>query len=168
MGYDYTRDGAYFITICVNHRLPLLGRLDGAVLCSSSAGAVAAQVWAALPASIEHVHIDCFLVMPDHVHGILFIANEGGSRQISLPDVMQEFKSRTTVAYVQGVRQQGWPRFDGTLWQRSYYDHVVRDDADLARVRTYIEENPMRTLLKQQGRRSTELAALEGDGQGAP
>jgi REP element-mobilizing transposase RayT len=71
---------------------------------------------------------------------------------------MQWFKTMTTNGYIQGVKNSGWPRFTGKLWQRSYYEHIVRKDDDLNRIREYIvnnplqwgmdDENPLRELIK--------------------
>ncbi len=61
---------------------------------------------------------------------------------LSLPDVVHRFKTMTTKRYADGVKQQGWPRFAGRLWQRNYYEHIIRDEDDLNRIRRYIEENP--------------------------
>jgi REP element-mobilizing transposase RayT len=61
---------------------------------------------------------------------------------LSLPDVVHRFKTMTTKRYTDGVKQQGWPRFAGRLWQRNYYEHIIRDEDDLNRIRRYIEENP--------------------------
>jgi REP element-mobilizing transposase RayT len=62
----------------------------------------------------------------------------------SLPAIMQWFKTMTTNAYIKGVRQHGWTPFRGKLWQRSYYEHIVRDRRDLDRIRIYIQQNPAR------------------------
>jgi REP element-mobilizing transposase RayT len=68
------------------------------------------------------------------------------------------------VEYTRGVKREGWPRFDGTLWQRGFYDHVIRDDDELQRIRAYIEANPMGTFLRQQGKWSTERVGFGGGG----
>ena len=60
--------------------------------------------------------------------------------------VIQAFKSVTTGLYIKGVKERGWEPYDGRLWQRSFYDHIIRDDRDLERIRTYIDANPCRWL----------------------
>ena len=59
------------------------------------------------------------------------------------PHIIHRFKTKTTDDYIRGVRQEGWPPFPGRLWQRNYYDRVIRDDRELERIRHYISENPM-------------------------
>ena len=66
------------------------------------------------------------------------------TKVLSLPDVVQRFKSLTTAKYREGVRQSDWRPFAGQLWQRNYYEHVIRDEEELDRVRQYITENPLR------------------------
>jgi REP element-mobilizing transposase RayT len=63
---------------------------------------------------------------------------------VPLPEVVGWFKTMTTNAYIRGVRDQGWPRFDGRLWQRNYFERVLRDDERLNAARRYISENPRR------------------------
>ena len=61
---------------------------------------------------------------------------------LSLPDVVHRFKTMTTKRYIDGVKQHGWPRFNGKLWQRNYHEHIVRDDNESHRIREYIADNP--------------------------
>ena len=64
--------------------------------------------------------------------------------RLSLSDVVHRFKTMTTTRYISGVKTSNWPRFDRRLWQRNYYEHIVRDDDDLNRIRQYISDNPLR------------------------
>jgi REP element-mobilizing transposase RayT len=143
-GYDYSQAGAYYVTLCVHHRLPLFGHLDGSDLILSSAGIAIQDLWDRLPTVLEGVSLDMRLVMHNHIHGIVVL--EAGT--VSLSRVVQTVKSMTTTAYAHGVRDAQWPKCHGILWQRGYYDHVIRDDEDLNRIRAYIEQNPMRTAMR--------------------
>jgi hypothetical protein len=62
---------------------------------------------------------------------------------LSLPNVIERFKSLTTTQYINGVKNKGWPTFEKRLWQRGYHDHIVRDEQDLTRIREYIRNNPI-------------------------
>jgi putative transposase len=155
LAYDYSTVGAYFITICIRDRCQLLGRLEGESVFLSPAGAMVQAFWQALPEQLLSVRLDTFLVMPDHFHGIIVLNDHDApptapERNTSLPLVIKAFKSRTTVAYGRGVGEEGWPRYALSLWQSSYFDHVIRSDAGLNRVRRYIEQNPQRSSLKLQ------------------
>jgi len=82
--------------------------------------------------------------MPNHLHGVIAVEAADAARQFSLPDFVQQFKAITTHRYADGVAKRGWPRFDGRLWQRGYYERVVRDDQALDRIRRYVAANPAR------------------------
>jgi REP element-mobilizing transposase RayT len=107
--------------------------------------------WGTIPRRFPSVGLDAYVVMPNHLHGIVVI--EGGEPQhgdavgverVSLSRIVQWFKSATTNDYQRGVTMDGWEPFAGRLWQRNYYEHVVRDETDLDRIRWYIMENPAR------------------------
>jgi putative transposase len=86
--------------------------------------------------------------MPNHVHGIVVLADASNAVTTgtapALGDVVAAFKSATTVHYIRGVKTRAWPAFRRRLWQRNYYEHVIRDEKALDRVRSYIDENPAR------------------------
>ncbi len=157
--WDYAGHGTYFVTICVQHRLMLFGDVVDGHLHLLPAGQMIADSWTALPEHFPDIGIDCYVVMPNHLHGIIIVPHDrrstvgdkessaapiAGTNDGSLGRIIQGFKSRTTVAYGRGVREQGWEPFDGRLWQRNYYDHIIRDSAEMDRVRAYIERNPAR------------------------
>lgn len=104
------------------------------------------EIWSEMPRSFLGVTIDSKVVMPNHVHILVGI----GTREqdpvelSSLIDVIHWYKSLTTTRYIQGVKQHGWPRFDGRLWQQGFHDHIVRNDRELDIIREYIEQNPAR------------------------
>ncbi len=162
-GYDYGAWGPYFVSIVLDRRLPLFGDAVDEEMRLNDAGEMAESVWAALPRRFPAVRVDTFVVMPNHIHGIIVIdhsdtvntterattrvaptgASDAG-RRIALGDVVGAYKSLTTVEYVRGVADHGWPRFRGRLWQRNYYEHIIRDDRSLERIRAYILDNPAR------------------------
>ena len=103
------------------------------------------RVWTELPGRFLSAAIDEFIVMPNHVHGIVVITGKAvGESALSLGSVVGAFKSLTTDDYIRGVDSEGWQPFDGRLWQRNYYEHVVRDVKDLERIRDYISTNTAR------------------------
>ena len=155
--YDYAQAGAYFVTICTQHRECLFGDVIEGRMVLTGSGEMVESVWHRLPEHYPGVVVDTFVVMPNHIHGIVILVGAGpracpqdpGQPQgvaptLSLPDVVHRFKSLTTARYRHGVRQAGWPPFAGRLWQRNYYEHVIRDEDDLDRVRRYIAENSLR------------------------
>ncbi|MDQ3654562.1 MAG: transposase [Chloroflexota bacterium] len=147
--YDYSQAGAYFITICVQHRICLLGTIEDEVIHLNAAGQAIQSGWERLPSKFSPVSCDAMVVMPNHIHGILLLSHESqdpGSldNPVTLGDAMQWFKTMTTNEYMQGVKNQGWAPFPGRLWQRNYYEHIIRNDNDLDRIRAYIDANPSR------------------------
>jgi putative transposase len=94
--------------------------------------------------------------MPNHIHGLVMIGETltldapGQSSRIapttSLPEIVQWFKTMTTNAYIRGVKELSWSPFPGRLWQRNYYEHIVRNNGDLNRLRLYIQNNPRKWL----------------------
>jgi putative transposase len=160
-GYDYSRGGAYFVTICTQDRARLLGEVIGSHIHVSAAGQMIAEMWAGLPVRFPMFVGDAFIVMPDHLHGVLILLDKVGEGvkpaevgdmndhpRGTLPGtigrILQAFKSISTHSYIQGVEQQGWPPFAGRLWQRDYYEHIIRSEQALERFRVYIDANPAR------------------------
>lgn len=114
----------------------------------NAAGLMVERHWLAIPTVFATVRLDDYVVMPNHVHGILRLtaANLDAPRakRTTVMDAMRWFKSKTTVEYARGVSRHGWRRFEGRLWQRSFYDHIIRNEDDLAHARGYIARNPLR------------------------
>ncbi|OQY05899.1 MAG: hypothetical protein B6I22_06695 [Desulfobacteraceae bacterium 4572_123] len=141
-GYDYSRTGAYFITICTQNRECLFGEIVDGKMALNPAGVMIQTVWDEIPDHYTGIEIDEFVVMPNHVHGIIVIvAPTGNTGSLSLGDMVHRFKTMTTKRYADGVKQSGWRRFPGKLWQRNYWEHIVRNEMELGRIREYIHNN---------------------------
>ncbi len=102
------------------------------------------RVWRELPERYPGVALDAFIVMPDHLHGIIVLEQAGIHDPMTLGDVVHRFKSFTTARYRIAVREDGWPRLHGRLWHRNYYERIVRDHTALQAIRRYIANNPSR------------------------
>jgi len=117
-------------------------------------------VWRGLPASYAGVDIDTMIVMPNHIHGIVVLVGaaprgrpdsgtdpgqpRGVAPTLSSPDGVHRFKTMTTKRYADGAERSGWPESPGPLWQRNYYEHLIRSEVSLNRIRRYIADNPAR------------------------
>jgi len=172
-GYDYTQAGAYFITICTQDRECLFGTIVDGCMHMNDAGRMVQSVWNEIPDHHPGVDVDAFVVMPNHVHGIIILTGEpvaarpeyavgatvdrgvaptgtnepgetAAGKRMSLPNVVHRFKSLTTARYRHGVYELRWPPFPGRLWQRNYYERIVRNEEALSRIRHYILDNPAR------------------------
>jgi putative transposase len=145
-GHDYAEPAAYFVTLCTEGRIRFVGDVCDAEMTRSPAGEVVASWWETILSRFPSVMLDASVVMPNHLHGIILIQSESAvQRPADLPNlsrIMQWFKSVSTVDYMRGVKGQGWQAFPKRLWQPGFHDHIIRNDRDLERIRTYIEANP--------------------------
>ena len=255
-GYDYSQAGAYFVTIVTQGRECLFGDVVGDTMQLNGAGRLARAAWEGLPRRFPGIGLDVFVVMPNHVHGIIVIdesvgaslvgaqdgddagmsergratmgiggmerattrvaptgsgdaacegadvfdesvgaslvgaqggddagmsergraaTGDGGMERATtriaptgcgddigererattrvaptLGDVVGAYKSIVTVEYARGVRANGWRRFRGRLWQRNYYEHVIRDEREFHLAREYIVNNPLQWSLDRE------------------
>ncbi len=148
--YDYSQAGAYFITICTQNRELLLNDIVTRIMVQ--------KWWDSLPARFPDVQTDIFIIMPNHIHGIISIALSSGQthgfaptksgeligsplRKLTLGKIVQWFKTMTTNEYIKSVRTRSIKPFQEKLWQRNYYEHVIRNEHDLDSVRKYIVDN---------------------------
>ena len=150
--FDYTQSGYYFVTICTDERQCLLGDVADGKMLLNHAGKIAYDCWTDLPNHYAHVELDEFVVMPNHVHGIIVITdpgkgaspNEPGAgykpaptRRHTLSEVIRGFKT-FSARHINRLRGgTGQP-----LWQRNFYEHVIRDETTLAAIREYVVNNP--------------------------
>ena len=144
-GYDYRQAGAYFITICTHHRACLFGLIDHHTMLLNDAGITVHQALIDLPDRFPTLAVDALVVMPNHLHAIIVLSHDAdtGTERPGLGAIVGAYTSLTTRAYAAGVRKHGWPPYDAKLWQPNYYEHVIRDEGSLNRVRAYIENNPV-------------------------
>lgn len=147
--YDYSQPGAYFITLCVEKRRPILGKIDSSPqVVLSSIGKIVSDVWYSLPQRfpcLDAISQSIFVVVPDHIHGILQITAGGASPSPTLHQIPGSFKSITTI---ETNRLLGTP--GQKLWQRSAYEHILRNQQDFDEAAGYIAENPARRLEREE------------------
>jgi len=219
-GYDYSQAGLYFITICVQDREYLFGKIVGSSLVDAQnemdaqnekgqpqgiastikmilndAGKMVENEWLKIPNRFTNVHLHEYVVMPNHFHAIMEIAvgatlvvaqhddntnndgikiggirNDNGianndadndiadidiadiekgqpqgfapTKPKTVGDMVGAFQSIATVEYIRGVKQLGWQPFNGKLWQRNYWEHIIRDEQSYQRISEYIINNP--------------------------
>ena len=159
-GFNYAHPGAYFITVSTRNRICLLGDVVDDKMRLSEPGRLAQDVWEGLPTHYPHIRLDAWVVMPNHVHGIVMLTEadpdphpiragfkpaptatgtDASNARHGLPEVVRAFKtfSARRINDVRGA--VGTP-----VWQRNYYEHIIRDDEALNRIRQYIMDNPAR------------------------
>lgn len=144
--YDYSTPGAYFITVCTANRAKIFWDRVGADIIRpqnvplSAAGKIVVQAIQQIPNHYENVSVDKYCIMPDHIHMILRIESDIGGRIISAPTVSTVVGSMKRWV----SRQVGKP-----IWQKSFYDHGIRNQQDYDEIWQYIENNPLKYALNR-------------------
>jgi len=165
-GYDYTEPGWYFVTICTIERRCLFGDIVADKMCLNVLGEAVVDAWQAIPQHLPMFETDSFIVMPNHFHGIIVLEADVGAKHASplhqrrargtakgsLPAVVQSFKSASTRSANRIRTTPGRP-----LWQRGFYERVIRSDEELNQLRRYIEDNPLRWALDQENPSRTSM-----------
>jgi len=200
--YDYSQPGFYFITLCTQNRLHLFGEISDDIMVLNDAGKMIHRIWNEIPIHYKPFAIHNFVVMPNHIHGILEITsitgpracpdsanntcpnsltqtqpdtttpdgsnigdyNTGGyntekgqprggaptgpttnpatPRTTQLSDIVGRYKSLTTKIYINGIHHHGWQPFNTRVWQRNYWEHIIRNENEYLKIVQYIIENP--------------------------
>ena len=160
VGYNYSQPGSYFITICVLNRACLLGKIENSQMQLSLQGTIVEQSWSWLKTQYPHIEIEPFCILPNHVHALFHIypcpdcdgeetsPNKNNSEHMrllkvqhphTLSQMIAKYKYHTTRLINQHLKTAGKP-----FWQKSFYDHVVRDEKDLFAVENYIQHNVLK------------------------
>lgn len=158
-GYDYTQSGAYFVTICADERTCLFGAIENDSMVLSDFGQILVEEWLKTAVVRSKVALGEYVVMPNHFHGIVVLTDDGSAKGTdtkgtarrapterfgapiagSLPTIIRAFKSAVTKR-INEIRQSPAT----SVWQRNYYEHIVRNEADYERIAEYIAYNPKR------------------------
>jgi REP-associated tyrosine transposase len=162
-GFDYAYRGFFFVTICTHNKKPTLGKVINYESHLSALGKIVEKCWLQIPDHFPNVYLDEWVIMPNHLHGIIVIkypkgcdpasrgtacraptaigtAHEGFGKPVagSLPTIIRSFKSAVTKHANELARNRSAP-----FWQRNYFEHVIRDEDSLNKIRNYVWENPI-------------------------
>ncbi len=163
-GYDYGSDGGYFVTICTNDRENYFGEIRNGIMGLNDLGLVAHKCWQAIPDHFPFVVLDEFVVMPNHIHGVLFIGMTGHGVETqdfaSLREIRNKTKpmgnefgpqSRNLASIIRGYKigVTKYARENGLVfsWQSRFHDRIIRNEQELDRIRRYIRNNPLKWAL---------------------
>jgi len=155
-GYDYSNIGMYFATICSDRRRCIFGQVQGSNVALSPIGEIVRICWIEIPKHFPNVKIETYVVMPNHLHGILTLQSKlpeansqdtatgtaeafGRPRPGSIPTIIRSFKSATS----KRARETGLVS-GGSIWQKGYFEHVVRNTREYVEITNYILLNPAR------------------------
>ena len=159
--FDYSQSAYYFVTLCVQNKDYLFGEVVNEEILLNHAGIMIKKWFDEIPNKFKDFETDLFVIMPNHFHCIIanlgadlsvchnYINdqnpnNQGEHTSSSLRTVIQWFKTMTTNDYIHGVEQKGWKPFNKKLWQRNYYEHIIRNITDYEFVASYILNNPIK------------------------
>jgi REP element-mobilizing transposase RayT len=170
-GYDYSSAGMYFVTVCTDGKVNLFGKILGGEMKLNPVGEAVLSAWNGIPERFAAVQLDAFVVMPNHFHGVIFILGNGvgvenrvaagtnakanskdsvegaalrlrsgqASSAPTLGKVVRAFKSISAIRINEILGRKGQ-----AVWQRNYFERIVRRGKDLEKIRRYIAENPQR------------------------
>ena len=174
--YDYSNPGGYFVTICTKNRECLFGDIKEGVIKLTSFGEIVERLWFEIPDHFENIFLDQFVVMPNHIHGIIIIFDEevqnAGVKNVgvqyieplhaplqkssqnrthqfqkiipgSLGSIIRSYKSSVT----RWCKKNGHGYFQ---WLRNYYEHIIRSEKELTKIRQYIIDNPLKWEFDQE------------------
>jgi putative transposase len=162
-GYDYSQTGLYFITVCTHDRLPLFGKITDGIMQLNDAGQIAQEEWQKSANIRPNIVLHEFVIMPNHLHGIIEIQSSVGAhcmrpdciqpeqhgrvqhrrvqRAPTVGDIVRGYKSAVT----KGIRNlENSP--NAQIWQRNYYEHIIRNEAAYLKISEYVQTNPQRWL----------------------
>jgi len=156
--WDYRWPGAYFVTACTHQRVPLFGRVVDGRMRLSAFGRVVAEEWHRTPTIRPELAMDAFIVMPDHIHGIVAITESSVGAQGAAPlrhrktaDGRPKRQPRSLGAFISGFKSAVTKRINRTrgtpgspVWQRNYWERIIRDMDEMNAIRQYITDNPTR------------------------
>lgn len=169
-GYDYAEAGAYFVTIVSRNRVCMFGDISGGEMRLNDTGRIVEQCWGEIPEHFSNVDLDAFVVMPNHLHGIIVITPPvGATHESPMPDARLPPAGATHASPLPGGVWHGGPRRQSlgvivgsfksavtrrlnlmhgasgpTMWQRNYFEHIIRSDESLSSIRQYVFDNPGR------------------------
>lgn len=148
--YDYSKPNYYFVTICTFNMNNLFGSISNNKMNLNSSGVIVKDALLTTISYNKTFKLDKYIIMPNHVHAIIIKNNILITKNLlpksttSISDFICEFKSRTVHKYIRAVKNKECPPFNKRIWQRSFYDHIIRNQQDYQRICKYINTNPQK------------------------
>jgi len=157
--YDYSSQGYYFVTMCTHNQVCLFGEIKNNVMVLNEYGKIVQAAWEDLSNHYTDVQLDEFIVMPNHVHGIIWLIDlktnvdvgaglkPAPTWRFGLSEIVRGFKTFSSRRINVSRKTPGI-----IVWQRSFYDHIIRDEIKLNKIREYIMNNPAQWAMDDGGR----------------
>jgi REP element-mobilizing transposase RayT len=161
--YDYSQEGLYFITICCQDKICRFGKIENGGMILNDLGEIAQQCWLEIPQHFPHAMLHEYVIMPNHIHGIIELAQVGAKNfsppSISSPSISSEScdndnlraknfsplphgTSRTIGSIIRGFKIGITKQLGFSIWQRNYYEHIIRNEQSHQNISNYIVHNP--------------------------
>lgn len=153
--YDYSQDGYYFVTICTENKIECFGEIINGKMILNEYGEIANQCWLEIPKHFSDASLDEYIIMPNHIHGIILIATPMAVGAQNFVPLQQQWGNKfqhiipgSLGSIIRGFKigVTKWCRQNNHefQWQKSFYDHIIRDEKSLDKIRKYIAENPLK------------------------
>lgn len=160
--FDYSQPGAYFITVCSFQRQNVFGNINSAEMSLNQYGEIVKSAWSQLPQHFPLMVCDSFVAMPNHIHCIIVLnglMNAAQSTQTKTPELYNIVRCLKIFSTREINALRNTP--GATVWQRNYYERVIRNEDELNRIRTYIISNPMLWMHDKENPDHTGISKLE-------
>ena len=163
-GYDYSQGGAYFLTICTRNK-------EFYFKAYSELKEILRRHWVKLPERFPYLILDEFIIMPNHIHGIIIVGatlavaqtNRAGARPApTVGEIVGTFKSLCVNDWLTYLKENKINAV-GKFWQRNYYEHIIRNEEELTKIRAYIQNNPLSWSLDRENPEKVGADVLEGE-----
>jgi len=151
--YDYSQPWEYFVTICVHNRESLLSEIKNGKMELNIAGQIIEKWWLELPHKFSNIKIDEYIIMPNHLHGIIIIVEKH--------KIIQWFKTMTANEYIRKGKQNKLTPFHGKFWKCNYCEHIIRNEDELQKIIEYIQNNPLKWHLDRENPKRIAKDVLE-------
>ena len=148
--YDYSQNGAYFITVCTKDRRHFWGEIAvgadsiSARMKLNNAGQMIDKILRVTITEFSNIRMSMYVIMPNHILMIIEIARADMESAPTISVIVQSFKRNTTIKYIDGVKSGIYKPFNKNIWQRGYHDHIIRNEDEYLKIWQYIDENPFK------------------------
>ncbi len=154
--FDYSQNGYYFVTICTHNKQKILSEIIDGKTILNDLGKIVDFVWNDLK-NHNDIKLHQYIIMPNHIHGIIEICRErfqtvpdNQNYHFGIPEIIRQFKTFSSKRINEHLKRNGLEPFPtGKLWQKSYYEHIIRDEDDYINATQYIIDNPLKWDIKE-------------------
>jgi REP element-mobilizing transposase RayT len=166
--YDYSQAGAYFITLSAHNRQCLFGDIVDGAMHLNRIGEIVQSGWLRSENIRSEIELDEFVVMPNHVHGIILICDSVSTQQRAHGRAPLHRKPKSLGSFIAGFKSAATRQMNAhfntprrRIWQRNYYEHVIRNEEELSNVRQYIANNPLKWDLDRENPKAQRIEDIE-------